>query len=47
VSSALHGEVEWNYQRTAAESAVRMHTGVPGLTNAPGVVTVVNELRIA
>lgn len=29
----LQGEVEWHYQRTAAESAVRMQTGVVGITN--------------
>lgn len=29
----LQGEVEWNYQRTAAESAVRRQTGVVGITN--------------
>ena len=29
----LQGDVEWNYQRTAAESAVRMQTGVLGITN--------------
>lgn len=29
----LQGEVEWNYQRAAAESAVRRQTGVVGITN--------------
>jgi osmotically-inducible protein OsmY len=29
----LQGELEWNYQRTAAEKAVRMQTGVVGITN--------------
>lgn len=29
----LEGEVEWNYQRTLAETTVRRLTGVKGLTN--------------
>lgn len=29
----LSGEVEWNYQRAAAEDAVRKLTGVTGVTN--------------
>jgi osmotically-inducible protein OsmY len=29
----LHGTVEWQYQRTAAERAVRYLTGVKGVTN--------------
>jgi osmotically-inducible protein OsmY len=30
----LEGEVEWNYRRTAAESAVRPVKGVKGITNS-------------
>jgi len=29
----LEGEVEWNYQKTAAERAVRYLTGVTGVSN--------------
>jgi osmotically-inducible protein OsmY len=29
----LEGEVEWQYQKTAADSAVRYQTGVKGVTN--------------
>jgi len=33
----LSGEVEWNYQRTAAEEAVRKLSGVVGVSNLVGV----------
>jgi osmotically-inducible protein OsmY len=42
----LQGEVEWNYQRTAAESAVRMHTGVPGIMNEIVLKPNVNAARL-
>jgi osmotically-inducible protein OsmY len=42
----LHGEVEWEYQREAAERAVRSLMGVRGVTNLITVKPKVNPLDV-
>jgi osmotically-inducible protein OsmY len=42
----LKGDVDWNYQRTAAERAVRYLTGVKGITNVIGVKPAVSATEV-
>lgn len=42
----LKGDVDWNYQRTAAERAVRYLAGVKGITNVIGVKPTVSATEV-